>query len=52
MPVVKFFACLDLDQNSSFLDGLVLAMLVEHASGFLEMRKLSQLRMPMSIPTA
>jgi len=28
MPVVKFFACLDLEQKSSFLDGHYLAISV------------------------
>jgi hypothetical protein len=31
---------------------LSLAKVVEQASGFLEMRKLNQLKMPMPIPTA
>ena len=30
MPVVKFFACLDLDQNSSFLDGHKLIVLLDN----------------------
>ena len=30
MPVVKFFACLDLDQNSSFLDGHYLIELTRY----------------------
>jgi hypothetical protein len=38
--------------NQRHNDPQVLAKLVEQAIGFLEMRKVNQLKMPMPIPTA